>query len=204
MNPRSERWGSRPRADVPRDPGGHPASASPRKPAIEIRRINDETVRSADTGSVEQTTKFAPPHPEELSTPAARRPEAAFANEATTVALTDTPNARNSADAALKDHSPASIAERSAGTSTQNVLKPVPRLMEPAPQPDATSDVAGGIEENPRIVIGRINVEVIPPAAEVKTVESRPPRPITAESVSVIGSLARGIRENRRLHLRYR
>lgn len=71
---------------------------------------------------------------------------------------------------------------------------------EPSPGDSAASSAAA--DESPRLVIGRINVEVVPPAApQVATVPR--PRPLTAASVSVIGPLS-GVRPNVRLSLRYR
>lgn len=58
-------------------------------------------------------------------------------------------------------------------------------------------------QEGPRIIIGRINVEVVPPPVEQATIAPRP-GPLTAASVSVIGPLGGGVRPNVRLSLRYR
>ncbi len=72
---------------------------------------------------------------------------------------------------------------------------------EPSP---ANADVSSTARyENPRVTIGRINVEVVPPQAQ--QVASAPrSRPLTAASVSVIGPLGGGDRPNVRLSLRYR
>ena len=58
-------------------------------------------------------------------------------------------------------------------------------------------------EESPRIVIGRINVEVVPPPVQQSSAAPRP-GPLTAASVSVIGPLGGSVRPNVRLSLRYR
>ena len=58
-------------------------------------------------------------------------------------------------------------------------------------------------DESPRIVIGRVNVEVIPPSVLQQSTASQR-GPLTAASVSVIGPLGGGVPANRRLSLRYR
>ena len=90
-----------------------------------------------------------------------------------------------------------------------------PPFLEPSPRastlpqqresvsPDAVES-AGVPEQGPRVVIGRINVEVVPPPAEDKKSPAARPGPLTAASVSVIGPLAGGVRSNRFLSLRYR
>jgi hypothetical protein len=87
-------------------------------------------------------------------------------------------------------------------------LEPLPRAMisAAAQEPVSTGlhESAEKREAEPRVVIGRINVEVVPPAAEPKTSAVSRPGPLTAESVSVIGSLTTGIRSRRRLSLKYR
>jgi hypothetical protein len=57
--------------------------------------------------------------------------------------------------------------------------------------------------QSPRIVIGRIDVEVVPPPASERVATAPRPKPLTAASVSVIGPLT-GVRPNLRLSLRYR
>ena len=69
---------------------------------------------------------------------------------------------------------------------------------------EGDSSPASDVKEDPRIVIGRINVEVVPPpAAQASTTASRP-GPLSAASASVIGPLDTGIRPNVRLSLRHR
>ena len=87
-----------------------------------------------------------------------------------------------------------------------NFLEPLPyALAEHIEQtPTGSSMSTGDAGESPRIVIGRINVEVVPaPAAQPRTAAPRP-GPLTAASVSVIGPLGGGIRPNLRLSLRHR
>jgi hypothetical protein len=87
-----------------------------------------------------------------------------------------------------------------------NFLEPLPyALAEHIEQtPTGSSMSTGDAGESPRIVIGRINVEVVPaPAAQPRTTAPRP-GPLTAASVSVIGPLGGGIRPNLRLSLRHR
>lgn len=66
---------------------------------------------------------------------------------------------------------------------------------------DASMPTAGA-DESPRIVIGRINVEVVPPPAAPQVTTA--PRPLTAASVSVIGPLSGGVHPNLHLSLRHR
>jgi hypothetical protein len=73
-----------------------------------------------------------------------------------------------------------------------------------SPRSEPLSDDRNNFAEGPRVVIGNINVEVIPPAEAGPKVERHPSKPMTAESASVIGSLSGNIRESRRLNLRYR
>lgn len=58
--------------------------------------------------------------------------------------------------------------------------------------------------DGPRVVIGRINVEVVPPPAAPPSTAAPRPGPLTAASVSVIGPLGGGIRPSLRLSLRNR
>jgi hypothetical protein len=97
---------------------------------------------------------------------------------------------------------------RRPSVASPQLLEPSPRAItsqqqrEPlSPDGDASSDET---EHSPRVVIGRINVEVVSPPAEPKTSATSRPGPLTAESVSVIGPLSRGVRSNLRLSLRHR
>jgi hypothetical protein len=90
------------------------------------------------------------------------------------------------------------------------LLQPSPRAITLAQHRDAISsdavESAGRPDQDqgPRVIIGRINVEVVPPPAEPKTSTASRPGPLTAASVSVIGPLTGGIRSNLRLSLRHR
>jgi hypothetical protein len=79
---------------------------------------------------------------------------------------------------------------------------PFAERFEPSPADASASTVEP--HENPRIVIGRINVEVVPPPAAKQVTTASRTGPPTAASVSVIGPLSGGIRSNLRLSLRYR
>ena len=57
---------------------------------------------------------------------------------------------------------------------------------------------------SPRVVIGRINVEVVPPPAVAPPAETSRSGPLTAASVSVIGPLGGRIQSNVRFSLRQR
>jgi hypothetical protein len=89
-----------------------------------------------------------------------------------------------------------------------SLLEPSPRAMPSAglrePRSSEVFEAADRSEREPRVVIGRINVEVVPPAAELKTSTQSRSGPLTAESVSVIGPLTRGVRSGLRLSLRHR
>ena len=58
--------------------------------------------------------------------------------------------------------------------------------------------------EAPRVIIGRINVEVVPPSAAPPSTAAPRSGPLTAASASVIGPLGGGIRPNLCLSLRHR
>lgn len=72
------------------------------------------------------------------------------------------------------------------------------------PPVERASEPSVDTNEGPRIVIGRINVEVVPPPAAPQSTAAPRPGPLTAASVSVIGPLGGGIRPNLRLSLRHR
>jgi len=97
---------------------------------------------------------------------------------------------------------------RRPSVASPQLLEPLPRAIASQQQReslshdgDASSDET---ERGPRVVIGRINVEVVAPPVEPKTSATSRPGPLTAESVSVIGPLSRGVRSNLRLSLRHR
>jgi hypothetical protein len=97
---------------------------------------------------------------------------------------------------------------RRPSVTSPQLLEPLPRAITAPQQRESISpdDAASSdeTEQGPRVVIGRINVEVVSPPAEPKTSTSSRPGPLTAESVSVIGPLSRGVRSNLRLSLRHR
>ena len=93
------------------------------------------------------------------------------------------------------------------GEARPTRLEPTPRaILSPLREPVSSEDFQSSdrIEQEPRVVIGRINVEVVPPAAETKTTAPPRPGPLTAESVSVIGPLSRRVGSSLRLNLKYR
>jgi|GEM_PF-3097553 len=69
---------------------------------------------------------------------------------------------------------------------------------------ERAGEVSADDNEAPRVVIGRINVEVIPPPAAPPSTATPRPGPLTAASVSVIGPLGGSIRPSQRLSLRHR
>jgi len=97
---------------------------------------------------------------------------------------------------------------RRPSVASPQLLEPSPRTVTPHQQRESISpdDVtsSGETEPSPQVVIGSINVEVVSPPVEPKTSATSRPGPLTAESVSVIGPLSRGVRSNLRLSLRHR
>jgi hypothetical protein len=87
-----------------------------------------------------------------------------------------------------------------------NFLEPLPyALAEHIEQtPTGSSMSTAGTGEGPRLVIGRINVEVVPPPVVQPSTAAPRPGPVTAASVSVIGPLGGGVRPSLRLSLRHR
>jgi hypothetical protein len=85
-------------------------------------------------------------------------------------------------------------------------LEPPRRAVTPQRESISADDAASSGEtgQGPRVVIGNINVEVTPPPVEPKTSAPSRPGPLTAESISVIGPLSRGLHSNLRLSLRHR
>lgn len=65
-----------------------------------------------------------------------------------------------------------------------------------------TETSATRAEESPNLVIGRINVEVVPPPAVPSSTAA--PRPLTAAAASVIGPIGGSIHPNLHLSLRHR
>jgi hypothetical protein len=72
------------------------------------------------------------------------------------------------------------------------------------PPSERAGEPSTDAHEGPRIVIGRINVEVVPPPAAPPSTAASRPGPLTAASASVIGPLSGGIRPSLRLSLRHR
>jgi hypothetical protein len=87
-------------------------------------------------------------------------------------------------------------------------LEPRPRALTSSEQHESIShhisESDGRPDQGPRVIIGRINIEVVQPAAEPKASASHRPGPLTAASVSVIGPLRRANHSNLRLSLRHR
>lgn len=84
-------------------------------------------------------------------------------------------------------------------------LNPSPRsLRDIEPSPFASNPLAEAEKTvKPNVVIGRINVEVVsPPTVEVS--QTKASQPLTADSISVIGSLGNPIRPSVRFSLRQR
>lgn len=103
---------------------------------------------------------------------------------------------------------PGAVRTRSVRQTRQvDSLRPTPprrTLAEPTgAAPEEATTPAARVDEGPRVIIGRINVEVVPPPAAPQGT-TPPPGPLTAASVSVIGPLSGGIRPNLRLSLRHR
>ena len=82
-------------------------------------------------------------------------------------------------------------------------LEPSPRALD-EPTPGDTATFSAEANEGPRVVIGRINVEVVPPPAAPPSTAAPRPGPLTAASASVIGPLGGGVPVDRHLSLRYR
>lgn len=82
--------------------------------------------------------------------------------------------------------------------------RPVPRLEPLAPREGAMEFEAASAPPSPAVVIGRINVEVVPQPPAVATAPAARSGPLTAASVSVIGPLRTGVRPNLRFSLRQR
>lgn len=81
----------------------------------------------------------------------------------------------------------------------------VPRLEPLVPREDAMEfEATVSAPPSPAVVIGRINVEVVPQSPSVTTASASRSGPLTAASVSVIGPLRTGVRPNLRFSLRQR
>jgi hypothetical protein len=97
---------------------------------------------------------------------------------------------------------------RRSADSAPQLLEPSPRPIRSAQQRESIfSDAAESADtaaQGPRVVIGRINVEVVSTAPEPKASAPSRPGPLTAASVSVIGPLTRGVRSSLRLSLKHR
>lgn len=147
----------------------------------------------------------------------------AIASETHDTGLEATPSAAPTADASAAIPDPDNFPSRDTAQSVE--LKEVrPRTVRqtqgvdtPSLEP-ATSVLANSGESlfevmpfsrlnetvSPQVVIGRIDVEVVPPPAMVPPTETSRSDPLTAASVSVIGSLGGRMRSNVRFSLRQR
>jgi hypothetical protein len=85
-------------------------------------------------------------------------------------------------------------------------LEPPPQVFaehfEPPPMDASVS--TNEVGEGLRVVIGRINVEVVPPPTAQPSTAAPRSGPLTAASASIIGPLSGSIRPNLRLSLRHR
>lgn len=131
-------------------------------------------------------------------------------NTPTKDTLAETPNADHLQPEGLRQyHRRGAAYDRSARQTQQ--LPDVPYL-EPSPRVIAehvgatledTNTPSYDVNESPRVVIGRVNVEVVPPSV-IQPSTATQPGPLTAASVSVIGPLGDSASASRRLSLRYR
>jgi hypothetical protein len=137
-----------------------------------------------------------------------RTAAAAPAGEVFDVQTAGSPRIEIAPSGATAFESPAAHAWESVEEAETPFLEPAP------PQTAAASartsardqdDAPEAVEDRePRIVIGRINVEVIPATPEPAKTEPARPKPLTAAAASVIGPLSNGVRSGRLLSLRYR
>jgi hypothetical protein len=128
-------------------------------------------------------------HELEVQPATPQRIEIAVSAEAAPKSLAaDSWDSKEEAETPLLEPTPPQAPAASARTSAQD-------------QTDAPEEVE---DRGPRIVIGRINVEVIPATPEPLKTEPARPKPLTAAAASVIGPLSNGVRSGRLLSLRYR
>ncbi|MEO7649460.1 MAG: hypothetical protein ABIZ80_03265 [Bryobacteraceae bacterium] len=112
-------------------------------------------------------------------------------------------------DDSVRPLNPSPMTEQSSPTleNQPQLLEPMPRVAPTPPQgPSGPGEQVSeqSQEQRPRVTIGRINVEVAPPAQEPARSAAVRPAPLTAASVSVIGPLSGRFRSSRVLSLRYR
>ncbi|MEE8523595.1 MAG: hypothetical protein V3T72_06655 [Thermoanaerobaculia bacterium] len=91
----------------------------------------------------------------------------------------------------------ASAASENTGAEIPRLMPPVAALPLPEPRPAARRAPEPA---TPRVVIGRIDVEVVPP--QPATAAGSEPRPVTAAAVSKIGPLRPAVRTNLLFNLR--
>ena len=112
---------------------------------------------------------------------------------------------RNTAQLAERNKLPPRLVELAQPADTPS-LEPSTRTLANASESsfEMTPFSRGTQRVSPQVVIGRINVEVIPPSASAQPAETSSSQPLTAASVSVIGSLGGRMQSNVRFSLRQR
>jgi hypothetical protein len=181
------------------EPAGHPAGtrvmvrAQPVPgidPAPSVHHRSLRQILAAATDSSPQVDSSSPGHQ-----PATPGPRTDVTVRRETQAA---PGGEPDGGVAPKRHLPAIL------RSTTPALEPV---VQRPHQPDrirAGTDARDGGEPLPRVFIGRINVEVVSQKADPGSLAVSRSLPATAESVSVIGPLRKGMSTNRRISLRHR
>jgi len=196
---------SRPELADGGEPGDAPAALSPaahvsRPPDLRASHRGEQVAGHADGGdapAVASDAAVRPPtaphletgHPSWSSFPAPREEDGR--RHAPAVASDATVRPRSSSLPPLVEEGDLRPAHPSAGGST------------PAEGEGRLTRAASPAGAGPRLEIGTIEVEVVPPPA-VEPRPAPPARPITAESVSQIGPLSAGRRSNLRYALRHR
>ncbi len=190
----------RPKAEAPPDGDGRPA---------ELQRERDHVVPNPAGRPARPPSERSLAMPLDAGSPSARQgvrevtpPETDAADGVSGRAGAPVRGLPDSGGAAARPAVPAS--------ASMQVGDPSPYLTPSLPLPPVSarragapsSQSAGETDRRPRLEIGAIQVEVVPPAPEAAA--PSPPRPATAEGVSRIGPLGTRRRSNLRLALRHR